>query len=952
MRKTTILASLFGLTLGVAHGQGTFASTSSDVSATKPATDSADQSYWNNPTGVSGSSSQDKWFYENSGAGQPKGQTWTTTQDILVNALSFRLKSTRKAAVNNYLIRIGAVDTATNTFTELHSETIEQTADWNPSGLMDSVGTWTLDTPVALPVNPATGSTMYAIDVTFVGPSNTDWQGGGIPYPRFDNSDVFPGGYRYTTPLGGGAGIPTNTMQPSNADREFHLDMDATTITDTTDPGVLVIDDSGSPIFEDQLTYTYTIGFDDAVDASTIDVTDFTNLGSGVSLDGIQSITETTPFPVNSVLQIEFLISGTGTLQLEVNDNSILDNYGNPLASSFADTETITVLSGTTVDDGRRWWDGTNTGGIGDGISQGGGGTWTDSGALAWDRGAGFAKVAWDNSNLADTAIFGGNNGQVNLGEDINVGQIVFGDLDSTFTLEDNGANKLIFPPSAPGFLLNDPSANREFRIRTGFTGNPDLTMHAGEYMRTDLGSVTGNVQNFGDLNFKPQADGSADCLVRVYTTGTGYNGSFQDVNIDTTNNGRRSLLEVRNNGTWAISGGVNGTFNTRMRLHLHNSSRTIVTGDITRTEVNMANQNATLELRKSGSLSFDASTFNRLRGTIDNASGGPLAFTGNPSATFENTNLDLDGDSLDFGTGNVNMNNRTMTISVTEPTSTLTFGGNWSNCGNPTTFDGPGTVELSGSNTYVGATNVTGGTLHLSGGSSTSPIAVSGGAKIGFTVGNTVTSTSTLDLGSGTVAIFGTPVDTSYTLISTSSSIAGTATLDAPIAGYSLVVDGNDLKLVSGGGGGGSAFNSWAASNGVPPNSEAVDSDLGGQNNQYEFALGGTPTDGNDDGSLLNAFSSEVDGGSAGPEGVLTILVRSGASFSASSGNQVATIDGVVYTVSAESTLPVAGGLSVSVSGTTVTDGLPSAPTGYEYASFYVTGVEGYFQVTVETAP
>ena len=78
---------------------------------------------------------------------------------------------------------------------------------------------------------------------------------------------------------------------------------------------------------------------------------------------------------------------------------------------------------------------------------------------------------------------------------------------------------------------------------------------------------------------------------------------------------------------------------------------------------------------------------------------------------------------------------------------------------------------------------------------------------------------------------------------------------------------------------------------------------------------------------------------------------MRSGASFSASANDQTATIDGIVYTVSGNSTLPVVG--DVAVSGTApVTAGLPTAPAGYEYASFYIGGGEGYFQVTVEQAP
>ena len=51
---------------------------------------------------------------------------------------------------------------------------------------------------------------------------------------------------------------------------------------------------------------------------------------------------------------------------------------------------------------------------------------------------------------------------------------------------------------------------------------------------------------------------------------------------------------------------------------------------------------------------------------------------------------------------------------------------------------------------------------------------------------------------------------------------------------------------------------------------------------------------------------------------------------------------------MSADSTIPVAGAVTVTELGSPVTDGLPAAPAGYEYTSFYISGGEGYFQVTV----
>ena len=73
----------------------------------------------------------------------------------------------------------------------------------------------------------------------------------------------------------------------------------------------------------------------------------------------------------------------------------------------------------------------------------------------------------------------------------------------------------------------------------------------------------------------------------------------------------------------------------------------------------------------------------------------------------------------------------------------------------------GSGTWVLSGTNTYTGATSVTSGTLALVGGSQTSPITVSSGATLGFTLGSPTTSTSTVTFSGATakVSVSGTPV-------------------------------------------------------------------------------------------------------------------------------------------------------------------------------------------------
>jgi fibronectin-binding autotransporter adhesin len=146
------------------------------------------------------------------------------------------------------------------------------------------------------------------------------------------------------------------------------------------------------------------------------------------------------------------------------------------------------------------------------------------------------------------------------------------------------------------------------------------------------------------------------------------------------------------------------------------------------------------------------------------------------------------------------------------------------------------GTLTLTAANTYTGATTVSAGTLALVGGSQKSPITVSGGAFLDFTLGSTTTSTSTVTFSAGAkVKITGIPSSpTNYTLL-TAAAISGTPTLDPAITGYSLVVDGNTLKLNAGGGGGGYA--TWATAN---ASSEAanLDFDNDGLTNGVEYFM------------------------------------------------------------------------------------------------------------------
>ena len=287
---------------------------------------------------------------------------------------------------------------------------------------------------------------------------------------------------------------------------------------------------------------------------------------------------------------------------------------------------------------------------------------------------------------------------------------------------------------------------------------------------------------------------------------------------------------------------------------------------------------------------------------------------------------------------------------------------------GGSLTKQGAGTLYLNGVNTYAGATHVNAGTLGGTGSVAGALLiganadvnpgvssGVLGAGSVAFAgpastltidvsgAGNQLAVTNQLDLSNATLVVNGTPSLPAY-VIASYGTLTGTFGAPSLPSGYVLDYNYNathQIALVHVL----SAFDTWIGSYFPGVTDPAIigantDPDGNGQSNMLEFALGGAPNNAANNAKVFNLLAdSNADGRK---ELLLTIAVRSGTPAFTGSPSPSASQDGVTYSIEGSAAL---GSFTATVTPVaTVAPPAPNdtAPAGYEYRSFSLTGSNG----------
>ena len=410
----------------------------------------------------------------------------------------------------------------------------------------------------------------------------------------------------------------------------------------------------------------------------------------------------------------------------------------------------LLVVASATAQSTLTWDTAPGTVGAGNGTITGGTGTWNTTNGN-WTTDAGANNVAWVNvaGTPKNNAVFGGTAGTVTLGEAISLRNLSFTNTAGPYTITGSTLN---FTGGTISTVAQTAGGNANIAtIRSNITGSPSiiLTPMDGDEVFT-LNPVDNGSMVIGAVT----GDGGNGSERLSLQGGTGSTGTIA------SSTGPKVLVT---SGSWRLTGASSGRNHEvsagtlTLNANLNATNRAVILSGTGVLNYNVASA-------VSASTASATTTDNGFRitgGTLDQTSGSAI------NTNASTTTIDLVGtltfagtngasSNLHLGSGAVFLKGGNRQISVTNSATTLTLGGviqNDNGGARGLTKAGAGTLSLSNTSIYTGATSVSAGTLAITGTGSintTSGISVSAGATFRYNSSTALTVAPAL-AGNGT---------------------------------------------------------------------------------------------------------------------------------------------------------------------------------------------------------